>query len=202
MSKQIIADGFSFEKPEMTAAEKERERCRVKAQRTRDKRKAAGLCRECKKPSITTSCEDCKLVRKEKRLERIRNKQCVSCTKPNENGKDQCDECCSKENARCKESLKTPDKYRRWKSSQLKHLYGITIEEYEEILAEQNYKCEICQQPIGCENKRPYVDHDHETGALRGLLCQNCNSVLGLAHDSTEVLRRAAEYIEKYKKEG
>lgn len=199
MAKQIIADGFSF--GQLEKAEKERERCRVKSQRTRDKRKAAGMCRECKRPSTTTSCEGCTNARKEKRLERLRNKQCVSCTKPNENGKDQCDDCCRKENERCKENLRTPDKYRRWKSSQLKHLYGITIEEYEEILEGQNYACEICQKAIGCKDNRPYVDHDHETGALRGLLCQNCNSVLGLAHDLPEVLRRAANYIEKYKKE-
>ena len=188
-----------FDLKSIIAQEREKERCKLKAQKTRDRRKAAGICRECKKPSTTTSCEDCILARKQKRLERLNNKQCVSCAKPNENGKDQCDECCSKENTRTRERYKLPGGNRRQKSASLKHLYGITIEEYEEILAIQEYACEICQQPIGQESKRPYVDHDHETGKLRGLLCQNCNSVLGLAHDSPEVLRRAADYIERYK---
>jgi hypothetical protein len=40
------------------------------------------------------------------------------------------------------------------------------------------------------------VDHSHETGAVRGLLCHNCNRALGLIHDDAAVLRRAAEYIE------
>ena len=179
---------------------KERLRCKAKSRITREKRKATGLCTTCGKPSLAPDCGDCKRLRRGKRLERKRNNQCVSCTKPNYNGKDQCDECNSKEYSRYQKSRLTEEGRRREKTNQFRHLYGITYEDYEELLAEQGYACEICRQPhIHEKGKRMYVDHDHETGVLRGLLCRNCNSVLGLAHDSSEVLKRAAEYIEKYK---
>lgn len=195
MSKRIIADGFTFD----DKAAKERLRCKIKAQRTRDKRKAAGLCTTCGKPSRVPDCGSCKRARREKRLERKRNNQCVSCAKPNVNGKDQCDDCNSKEYTRYAKSRLTEEGRRRELTNQMRHLYGITYEEYEELAAQQNHVCEICRQGRNRKGQRLFVDHDHDTGVLRGLLCQNCNSVLGLAHDSPEVLRQAAEYIEKYR---
>lgn len=196
MPKRIVPGEFSFDR-----VAKEKLRCKVKAQKTRDKRRASGLCPHCGNPSPSGDCEDCKKDRREKRNERIRNGLCSTCNKLNGNGKTQCDECSSKESVKDKERRKAPGGYRKQKSALLKYLYGITIDEYEELLAWQNYTCEICQRPHNPKGRRMFVDHDHETGALRGLLCQNCNSVLGLAHDSPEVLRKAADYIEKYKKE-
>ena len=180
---------------------KERLRCKIKAQKTRNKRAATRLCVSCGEPSPVLDCDDCKRARRNKRLERIDNKQCVSCAKPNSNGKDQCDECGSKEYSRYKKSRLTEEGRRREATNQLRHLYGITYEEYEELLAQQGNVCEICQQNKNRDGRRLFVDHDHETGSLRGILCQKCNSILGLASDSPEILRQAANYLEKYKQQ-
>lgn len=78
--------------------------------------------------------------------------------------------------------------------------YGITEDQYGEMLREQDGRCAICrEQPdgVGKTGKVLHVDHDHKTGAVRGLLCRDCNPALGAFRDSPELLRRAAEYLEK-----
>lgn len=64
--------------------------------------------------------------------------------------------------------------YRR--NSALRSRYGITTEQYDEMLAEQAGVCAICGNPP--KKRRLYVDHDHDTGRVRGLLCAHCNSSL------------------------
>lgn len=83
-------------------------------------------------------------------------------------------------------------------SKRVQETYGITGSEYEAILKAQDGKCAICQQPP--RSKRLAVDHDHTLGntreAVRGLLCRRCNHrLLGSAHDATEILHRAIEYL-------
>ena len=76
----------------------------------------------------------------------------------------------------------------------LKKMYGITLEEYDARLLKQDSKCAIC----GAADRRGYrlsVDHDHETGRVRGLLCGNCNLGLGSLKDDPELLEKAAAYI-------
>lgn len=76
--------------------------------------------------------------------------------------------------------------------------YGLTIEQYDSMLARQDGSCAICKstEPRMKNAGRLYVDHCHETGEVRGLLCFRCNTMLGNAGDSPEVLRLAAEYLE------
>jgi len=71
--------------------------------------------------------------------------------------------------------------------------YGLTIEQYNGMLAKQNGVCAICGSPPNGKNLS--IDHDHNTNIIRGLLCQNCNSMLGFAHDSIECLVKAARYL-------
>lgn len=73
--------------------------------------------------------------------------------------------------------------------------YGITPERYKEMLEAQGNRCEIC----GSKNKRQMsIDHDHETGKVRGLLCDGCN--LSLGHiERHGFLEKALKYIAKYK---
>lgn len=78
----------------------------------------------------------------------------------------------------------------------LQREFGISIEDYRALFAEQSGVCAICQGP-GKPEKRLSVDHNHNTGKIRGLLCDSCNHSLGLLKESPEVLRRAAEYLEK-----
>ena len=73
----------------------------------------------------------------------------------------------------------------------LKYKYGITIEDYERMLVEQNHQCYICN----AETKL-VVDHCHESGKVRGLLCHQCNIMLGMAKDNPAILRLAANYLE------
>lgn len=56
--------------------------------------------------------------------------------------------------------------------------YGISIEEYNILLKNQNYTCYICNKSVK-DNKRLHIDHDHNTGKVRGLLCSRCNGNLG-----------------------
>jgi hypothetical protein len=66
--------------------------------------------------------------------------------------------------------------YKRRRSNYYRTRYGITMEEFERMLFEQDNKCAICKQEF---IKTPHVDHDHKTLKVRGLLCSNCNVGLG-----------------------
>lgn len=80
------------------------------------------------------------------------------------------------------------------KKSRFKNLYGITVEEADEMARQQDGKCKICLQPPA--NVRGlHVDHDHQTGKVRGLLCSNCNSMLGYARDNPVTLRKGIDYL-------
>lgn len=96
--------------------------------------------------------------------------------------------------------------YRRWyaranperiRDSVLRSKYGITAREYDDLLAEQHYGCAICEtsEPGGF-SKGFVVDHDHESGSVRGLLCTQCNVGIGMMQDSPMRLRSAADYLE------
>lgn len=76
---------------------------------------------------------------------------------------------------------------------QLKYKYDITKEEYEDLKIAQNNTCAIC-----FKNKKLNIDHDHETGKVRGLLCWNCNVAIGHLGDSIEILQSAANYLSRY----
>ena len=70
--------------------------------------------------------------------------------------------------------------------------HGITSEEYDLMYESQSGKCKICAVP----SENLYIDHDHKTMNIRGLLCRDCNSALGLFRDNTEILKNAIEYLE------
>ena len=78
--------------------------------------------------------------------------------------------------------------------------YGLTPEAYMDILASQGGVCAICgTNAPGGNNKRTFsVDHDHETGAVRGLLCVKCNTGIGMFADNETLLIKAAEYVWKH----
>lgn len=83
-------------------------------------------------------------------------------------------------------------KYREW---QLRTLYGITIEQYNQLLQKQNHACAICKS-TSPGKKDWHVDHCHSSGAIRGILCADCNLTLGKVKDSTEVLMNMVKYLE------
>jgi hypothetical protein len=84
----------------------------------------------------------------------------------------------------------------RVRGDNLKARYGITREEYDRMFAEQNGVCKICKEPEFHMGRLLSVDHCHETGKVRGLLCNSCNRGIGLFVDDPERLRKAATYLE------
>lgn len=75
----------------------------------------------------------------------------------------------------------------------LKSTYGISREEYARLFELQDGKCAICGQVS--ENRRLSVDHNHTTGKVRALLCDNCNKGLGHFKDNPNLLIAAASYL-------
>jgi len=74
--------------------------------------------------------------------------------------------------------------------------YGLTQQQYDAMLAEQKGRCAICNEKADL-----VIDHDHEGGAVRGLLCYSCNIGLGFFKDRPVVLAAAAEYLDPFHKD-
>lgn len=84
----------------------------------------------------------------------------------------------------------------------LKALYGLTVERYDEMLKAQGGVCAICGNPQKwgkTSRDNLCVDHDHETGAVRGLLCNGCNRAVGFFGDDPVILARAISYLARAK---
>lgn len=83
--------------------------------------------------------------------------------------------------------------------SHIQRKFGLSVEAYEALLSKQGGLCAICRMPPSQSARWPgrfCVDHDHETGRVRGLLCFNCNTGLGSFGDDPDQLRQAAGYLE------
>jgi hypothetical protein len=85
------------------------------------------------------------------------------------------------------------------KDRALRRNYGITIEQWDILFEQQGGRCAICYTFEPGYKNTFVVDHDHDTGVVRGLLCNNCNRSLGLLKDSTTVLKSAVSYLERFK---
>lgn len=81
----------------------------------------------------------------------------------------------------------------------LKYTYGMTVEEYDSRLFDQNNKCAICKIDQSSLKKPLYVDHCHLTKNIRGLLCHNCNVSLGLLKDDLSIIESMLTYLKKSK---
>ncbi len=95
-----------------------------------------------------------------------------------------------------------PEVLKQWRQKQgrlytqgshLLNRYGITKQEYANMLERQHYRCLGCQQDI---SKNATVDHNHTTGVVRGILCQTCNFALGSAKEDRATLRRLTAYLD------
>lgn len=96
----------------------------------------------------------------------------------------QCKSCARKYRAK-------PEVQKRKRDQQLFREYGITREEFNRLVKEQNNRCAICS----VEMVKPHVDHCHTHGTVRGLLCNHCNLGLGHFRDSPETLSQAIDYL-------
>ena len=133
----------------------------------REKRKQLGLCLSCGKHP--SPCQPC----------RERNKEYMR---------------------RKRAGIPQEQKTREWHSQRhyyLKYKYGITEQQYDEMLKAQDNKCAICKSSSTKDKRRHRfaVDHCHSTGVVRGLLCSACNKGIGLFHDSQDILAAAIKYL-------
>jgi hypothetical protein len=83
------------------------------------------------------------------------------------------------------------------RSRRLQSTYGISSAQYEEMRLAQGGVCDICAG-TNTDGRMLAVDHCHQTGEVRALLCSNCNTALGLLRDDPVLLRTAAEYLEHH----
>jgi hypothetical protein len=97
---------------------------------------------------------------------------------------------------RLNEYRRRPERQRADREYHLLRKYGITIKQYDAMLAAQNGVCAICDEPRP-EERTLHVDHDHETGEIRGLLCFRCNQTLGSLQENYELFQKAADYLDR-----
>lgn len=91
------------------------------------------------------------------------------------------------------------DEYRRLNNERMiKAKYGITRAELDVMIEAQAGRCAVCSGPPNGAGKRLHIDHCHDTGRIRGLLCSNCNTMIGLAKNDPERLLLAAAYLEEF----
>ena len=97
---------------------------------------------------------------------------------------------------------KNPERVKnQTRRSQLKTKYGITVEAYDNMYEIQGGCCDICGRHQTEFQNRLAVDHDHETGAVRSLLCASCNSGIGKLGDDIATVREALNYLIKHSEE-
>lgn len=115
-----------------------------------------------------------------------------------------------KNDSLCKSCIQSGDKNYGWNGASLltgdakkqynrnrsyKFSYGITLEDYNKIFAEQHGCCKICNIHQTELTRKLFVDHCHITGKVRGLLCFSCNTGLGMFKDKLELLKKAVDYF-------
>ena len=151
------------------------------------------------KDGLQSRCKDCDKVFHHARYLKDKEKINVQTKAWKENNKEKI------EKTRIEWTNKNKDKVKTYqRTSNLRKNFGIEIEEYEQMLADQNGVCAVCGQPETFIHKatgkpaRLAVDHCHTRGKVRQLLCKSCNNGLGLFKDSPELLEKAAEYLRKH----
>lgn len=85
----------------------------------------------------------------------------------------------------------------KFRNCQLVRKFGISIDDYNDMLKEQNYRCKICNTHEDELTLKLAVDHNHLTGKVRGLLCGNCNVAIGMLKDSEILLLKAIFYLKE-----
>jgi hypothetical protein len=108
-----------------------------------------------------------------------------------------------KETSHFGNNIRTPDGF-HWsckvctntanKEAKYRHRYGITLVQKSQMIVDQNGKCAICDRELDGFNNS-CVDHNHKTGEVRSILCQNCNLGLGSFYDKPNLLLKARDYL-------
>jgi hypothetical protein len=79
----------------------------------------------------------------------------------------------------------------------IKRVYGLTPDQFDAMLTQQNNRCACCDRELETGQKR-HIDHCHDTGRVRGILCRRCNVGLGMAEHNIERLRQMIAFLERH----
>lgn len=130
---------------------------------------------------ILPSCGVCGVTKHPREMSKTRSTLCKAC---------------SNEKTRAWKAANPAAWDRHARKSHLMKQYGITPDRFDAMLAEQNGGCAICRATVAdTRGYRPHVDHCHDTGAVRGLLCGRCNRAIGMMDDDANLLDAAAAYL-------
>lgn len=88
-----------------------------------------------------------------------------------------------------------PDKHSKQRQKEVLVKYGLSLEDYQNLKRAQDCKCAICRKTP--KNHNLAIDHCHNTGKIRGLLCRTCNSAIGFLKDDPILVRRALDYLKE-----
>ena len=175
MPNRIIANGFNFEQPEKTT-EGQKKRWREKTAKRRANRLTKGLCTYCGYEREDKNYQLCSKCREKKRKTDADNMERGLCRNCGGKREDQKVQHCN----RCREAQRVTG---------LKKLYGITVKDYDRMFEEQNGVCWICGKAETTNSGTLHVDHNEESGKVRGLLCGRCNRAIGLLDHLPELLQ-------------
>lgn len=149
------------------------------------------------------TCSKCKLEKELTEFHKDATKkdglchQCKECARARINGKRAADP----EAARLRECAyrkANPTKYKHvGRKSKIYRQYGLSLAEYQQMFIEQDHRCAICRTHQDDLDRTLFVDHCHETGVVRGLLCYKCNTGLGNFKDDLSLVQRAGQYLQK-----
>lgn len=141
---------------------------------------------------ITKTCSSCK---EEKTTDLFYNY-----TKSKDGKFSQCKDC-QKASVRKYKKKMGKAYYERERHYKWKSFYGLSEEDYKKMLYGQGGACAICEEDVHLENnngKRSAIDHCHESGKVRGILCNNCNRGIGFLGDKSKVVKKALDYLLKF----
>jgi hypothetical protein len=159
-----------------------------------------GTCKQCKRVAVRKSIgQFCPKGHDTFVTGRTKSRNCIICEKERrkkyrEENKEKIKTLSKKWYASNKERAKISNR-----AGHLKRKYGLSLEDYNKLLEEQNNKCAGClrsAKQLKCTFLD--VDHDHKTGYVRGLLCRDCNTSLGKLSSNPVILRRLADYLEAF----
>jgi len=141
-------------------------------------------------------------------------KICTKCTRSKEltefaKGRRWCRQCCTAAHGKWRAENRAAynEAAKQWRANnrskcraaELKHHYGLSVADYDALLAQQGGACVICSKPHNPTARlgRLFVDHCHRTGKVRGLLCSKCNLAIGHLDDDPSLLERAVAYLRR-----
>jgi len=92
---------------------------------------------------------------------------------------------------------RSPEQLEKEKLAMIKYRYGLEKEDYERVLEDQDNKCKVCDKEFDSngQSTKLHIDHCHDSGEIRGFLCNNCNIGLGYFCDDPQILQSAMEYL-------